>query len=235
MGAGSLRSLGIALGLLALCSCSTLQAVSNKANPETFYKRDMHITVNQTIGDGAIVVPFGTEYHFEVEAKGKLDLFTFTSCHREITREKAGEGGIFGDKKKVRIIFHPVEGFEDTRTCPVELGGYEISRGRHSWGFVDFEHPSLKLQARVKCNGKDRTTNGVSVCQARSGLIQEISFSEDVRTSPNPKCPLDEISPRVYRHKSPEGRCVYAFLGRDSGQIHRHTSLGYEQILVRAQ
>lgn len=223
-------------GILALCcSCSTLQALSNKAAPDTFYKRDMKITVNQTTGEGAIVVPFGAEYHFDIEAKGKLDLFTFQTCHREITKEKAGEGGLFGDKKRVKMVMVPVKGFEDVKTCPVELGGYEMARGRHSWGFVDFEHPSMLLNADVKCNGKAIVAHGVSVCQAREGLIQEISFNEDVRISPVERCPLEKISERVYRHRSPVGRCVYAFVGKASGQVHRHTSLGYEAILVREQ
>lgn len=215
--------------LIALSGCST---VSQKLEPGVFYKRDMDLAVNGSSGVGVVVVPNRSIYEMDIRSKGKLDLFTLTTCHREDSREKAGEDGLFGDKKRVKLIYAPVVGIETGElACPVQLGGYSVS-GKHSWGFVDFESPELTVDATVKCNGSTYKTHGVSVCQSKAGLLQEIIFADVMDTVKGSCGKLESDDGKAYRYTMPKGQCAWMFMDK-GGEIHRHTTIGYESILVR--
>lgn len=221
------------LPMLWLAGCASLQP--QKLDPAAFYKRDMRIEVNGHVGDGVLVVPKSAKYKFEIHAKGKLDLFTFTTCHREYTKEKAGESGWFGNSRLVETEYSPVKPMETDEACPVLLGGYEQKRGRHSWAFVDFETDTHKLPAQVTCNGSVYNSRGVTACQSKVGLIQLIIFSVPVVWSKKGKCgelsnPTDK---KTFRFRIKKNRCVYEFKEAGGARWHRLTTIGYEKILIR--
>ncbi len=213
-------------------------SVPQTLSPEHFYKRDMTITVNEIEAEGVLVVPRSADeiYEMTIENKGKIDLFTFTTCHREDTREIA-KGGIFGRfKREVEFSYVPVPGIETGRYCPIKLGGYEMVKGRHSWGFLDFESSDHLLPARLSCSGDASDGLGVSICQSKAGLIQRIEFPEKTRVAAGRNsCPaLKSEDGKLYEFEPSLGICVYAFEGKTSSRRHRLTVLGYEKILVRA-
>ena len=194
----------------------------------------MSIESNGRKGVGAIVLPYSAEYNIKIASPGKLDLFTLTTCHREHIKESAGRTGFFGGGgKEVEYVFTPVEGIERGEyACPIQLGGYEQKKGRHAWGFIDFESPSLELTALIKCNGWTRHSRGVSVCQSREGLIQYIEFNGQTLAASS--CASTTSDDRkVFRYKAPKGECVIRFKDLLLGDEHRHTVIGYEGILIR--
>lgn len=215
-----------------LVSCAN---VTQELNPDKFYKRDMDIKVNGYQGEGVLVVPRASSYSFDINAAGKLDLFTFTTCHREQTKEKAGERGWFRDKSRRRFVYKPAPLEAEGYACPVDLGGYEQKRGRHSWGFVDFEHPDFDLPAKVSCNGFYYNSRGVTACQAKVGLMQEIKFPEPVLAPLENVCiVLEAKDDMTFRYKMPKGRCTFRFLTKSGKKRwHRMTTVGYESILIR--
>lgn len=227
------------LSLMGLAGCASVpQDLTKEIERGKFFMRDMDIRIGDHSGEGVLVLPKMPGYSIEIHAKGDLDLFTFSTCHREIVRENAGEGGLFGDDNRVKVQYDPVAGIESgDYSCPVELGGYERIRGRHSWGFIDFESPDLQLLANVRCNGGKANAMGVSICQSRQGLIQEISFNEPVFYSKKRTdgCVVPETrNDKDFRMRLSKGRCVYRFKQRATpGLEHRHTTLGYEGILIR--
>jgi hypothetical protein len=225
----ALRVIGLALVAIAL-GCTS---VPQKLDPKVFYKRDMILDVDGHRGTGTLVVPRRERYRVSVEARGKLDLFTFTTCHRELVRERAWDSWL--KKKKAKVDYVPVPGLEDAPACPVELGGYERIKGRHSWALLDMEDPQTTLPAVVKCNGGVYNSRGVTVCQSRAGLLQEITFPSAVRVSPDAGCELrPSKNNRVFLFDMPRRKCVYLFRERAAGRReHRLTTLGYESILIR--
>ena len=210
-------------------------SVPQKLDEKTFYKRDMSLTVNGHQAEGVLVVPRAKEYIFEIQAKGKLDLFTFTTCHREQTKENAGERGWFADSKRRELTFRPVPLESEGVACPARLGGFERIKGRHSWGFVEFEHPSLVLPALVSCNGAQYNSRGVSACQAREGLLMEIRFPERVLWPDKNVCvKLESSDAQTFRFKVPRGECSIRFVTeRGEKKWHRLVIVGYEKILIR--
>lgn len=222
----------ILLLALLLSGCAS---VPQTLNQNLFYKRDMDIEVNGFKGEGVLVVPLSEVYKFDITSSGKLDLFTFESCHREESKEKAGQGGLFGDRKRVKLDYKPNPGIEDQGGCPVRLGGYEQDKGRHSWAFIDFETKEAKLPAVVKCNGSTWNSRGVTVCQSKAGLLQEIDFPVEVIVNPDPGCPMERPADlKKYSFKISLRECVYNFMEKQAPhREHRLTTVGYESILIR--
>ena len=223
--------------LLFLTSCSV--PVIDKLNPDVVYKRDMSVTVDGVTSEGVLVVPYKDSHKFHIVAQGDLDLFTFTTCHREEVAEDASNvsetRGLFKrkieKKREIKLDYKPTL-IENTGACPVQLGGYEQKGGRHSWGFVDFESPSAKLQAKVYCNGQEIKANGVSVCQSRMGLLQAIEFEEEVYVAPTKECDFGIEKAKFFKFPIKKGQCVYAFMTK-TFEIHRLTTLGYELVPIR--
>lgn len=217
-----------------LCACTSVpQDLTIGIKSGVFYKRDMKIEADGIRASGAVVLPRKKKYEIKVEAKGKLDLFTFETCHRVDTTERAWTGL---KKYKTRIIYEPNEGLEDTQySCPVRLGGYEKKRGRHSWAFIDFQHPALKLPALVRCTGTNTNAIGVGVCQGKAGTIQVLSFDGPVLAGKSVKCgALGDDMATTFRFKIQKGECVYRFKELAAeGREFRFTTLGFEGILIR--
>lgn len=209
--------------------------VTHSAKPDVYYKRDAKLSYGGRDYLGVAILPRAATYRLQFSFSGDLDLFTLRTCHREITQEEFGGGGIFNRKQKqVEITYEPQPGIESGTYCPVEIGGYDAEKGRHSWGFIDFEGPTETLSGLVKCNGIRQVFNGVSVCQSLEGLAQEIVFPVDARFAPSECLSPETKDNRTFRIYPPKGRCIYVFreMGGD-GRFHRLTTIGYESILVR--
>lgn len=230
-----------------MTGCSS---ISQPFEPESFkkglYRKDMKLEANGYKGHGFVVAPKAKKYTLKVHAMGKLDLFTMTSCHREITQEDAGYKGKFlgfgRNNKLAKVEYEPAIGIEDTGSCPLEFGGYEKSRGRHSWGFLIPEHEGSKLPSVVRCNGRDTQYRGVSACQSRAGLIQRIEFpGEFVYQIPKEyasenRCQYTDIriiNKKIFEYRMPEGECMLYFQEvADPGKISEHYDYGYTKIMI---
>lgn len=204
-------------------------------DPKVYYKRDMKLKVNGYQGEGTLVVPKKDIYKFDITAKGRLDLFVLNSCHREIVKEAAGSKGIFNGPRRAKFDFKPVPLEMDGTACPLVLTGLEAKKGRHSWGMVIMEHESLQLNALLSCNGSQENTHGVSLCQAKTGLIQEITFPEKVLVALEDVCiQMKSEDEKTFRFKMPNRECSFRFVTKSGTEKwHLLMTIGYEQILIR--
>lgn len=219
--------------LLFSFGCETLSGGDEVAQSDVFYKRDLKITHNGKDYFGAAVLPNQESYNVRVDAYGKIDLFTWTSCHMEHTQEDAGEGGIFSSKNK--LSFNYRRDFSGDSYCPVEVGTYSVSEGKHGWFFLDFESDLDTLPATLYCNGYVYRSNGVSVCQSKKELTQKIVFQNPVLVEGDDDCPqlktTDDLS---FEYPTGRGFCVYAIKEIGGlGRYHRLTTIGYDKILIR--
>lgn len=205
-------------------------------DPDKIYRRDMALKVNGRAAEGVIVIPRASSYSFEIEARGKLDLFTLQSCSRELIIDAPKSDGIFGKKTKLAFTVTP-DDLEVQSACPFELAGYSKDTGKHSWAMVDFETPFERLPAKLNCNGVKIASGGVSLCQSRAGLIQRIEFAEDVVFSPDKDCEIPASKDnKVFEFPLRVGYCIYAFMTKKGeAKVHRLTTIGYEDIILRGE
>lgn len=228
-----------------LYSCSAYD-VKQDVDPNTIYKRDFELNVNGQKGEGVLVVNHAQEYKIHMRSKGKLDLLTIESCHRSDSFEKASNmeevtvGRLFWKKKKLKkdssafeYIYKPASGIEDVSSCPLLIGGYD-EKGRHSWGMIEFESPQWILEAQLGCNGVSSKWKGVSACQSKEGLLQVISFDVPVKISPDPQCPIEQLSPKQFQIEIRKDHCAYVFMESEGQKrIHRLITIGFEKIIFR--
>lgn len=228
--------LKLLIALFLLVSCSP-GAVVDKITPgDKIYKRDVKILFEGKEYVGVAVLPKRDTYQLEMTFAGTLDLVTFKTCHREVTQDDAGGGKIFGKKNKWTFTYTPVVGME-TGVCPVEVAGFERDKGRHSLANIDFVSGLETLPAVLLCNGKREGFQGVSACQAYTGLLAKVIFTEPVYSVPDPECSsipysLDSMS---WDMMISPGRCIYSFRSKSGNRPwHRLTTYGYEEIPIRS-
>lgn len=221
--------------LFLLTGCVTNQTNFTQEDfKNSFYKKDMKISANGFKGTGTLVLPKTSIYNFEFESYGELDLFTFATCHREISKEEAGERGIFGNKKKTKVTYLPNS--METVACPIDIGGYDADKGRHSWGFVSIETEKHSLPANVQCNGESYNSRGTTICQAKVGLVQSLQFENDVVFVLDKACSDMTVTykDKIFTFVMPRGTCVNYFKEKNApSRIHELTTFGYERILIR--
>lgn len=245
--------------IIQLSSCITPSI--QKLNPTTYYRNDVCFTFypkdekvykglfkkfrrRKTKDDeeikfcGTGVLPFQEVYDLEVQSYGKLNFFALTTCHEEDTTENPDKG-IFKKNGKIKIQYQPT--LEVGKACPLYISAYDRAQ-RHGFGILVFENPRYKLDAKLKCNGYITENHGVSICQSRKGLIQEIAFKEEVTTvkpvvgaaDKKISCPVLKSSDnKVFEFALPSRECIYGFIGKKSKKIHQFYSAGYEEIIVR--
>lgn len=212
-------------------------AIHQKLDPEIYYKRDMSIKFEDLKREGTLVLPLRDKYELELKSQGKLDLFTFTTCHRLHTQEDAGG---FWTPREVRYVYKPDPPMESTYACPIQVAGY-AETGAHSWGFVDLETKDTVLPAKIKCNGEAYNSNGVTICQSKMGLLQAIEFDVEVVFSPEAQtiefCKNIKFTTKdnkEFIYEIPRRECVYNFMEKNEPhREHRLTTIGFEQIIIR--
>jgi len=236
--------LGGLIVALLFVSCGTTPQILDTA---VFYRRDLPITVvYETTVSNPEAIPLGggttfqgngvlnraSRYTFIVSPKGgaKMDLLTITTCHREFSGEKLTPG--FFGKNQYKYEYIPVVGVEDVPQCLIRMNVLDAKSGKHAWALFDVQDDETTLPARVTCNGEVSRSEGVSICQSRKGLLQRLVFDEEVDFVPS-NCFIDTPKGRVLELKIPLGECVFAFRGKDSGRLHRLTTVGYEGLLIR--
>ncbi|AHZ84633.1 hypothetical protein Bb109J_c1943 [Bdellovibrio bacteriovorus] len=216
--------------VLLLGGCA---AAEQKLSPVVLYQKDIGLEINGEKFVGVGVPRLASEYQIKIKAKGKIDLLTITSCHREEKFEEPSSGW-FSSGKSFTYTYKPVVGIEDQRDCLLDIGASEKIGGRHSWGAIDFQTSSERLPATISCNGSHTSPIGTSICQARAGLRQKIVFKEPVIVIPDTEvCSVMSAADRMeFSFIMAPGECTYYF-GTREGKYHKLTTFGYESILIR--
>lgn len=213
---------------LALSGCAS---VRQDVKTNVFYQRDIKVCDdNQDCQVGVGVFKTKSEHKFWIKSQGNIDLGSVATCHREFLARDTHSDFNFD--------YVPSPGMEDIADCPMQVTTFDKSKGRNGWGFFVFEHPARTLPATMYCNGVVTKADGASICQSRVGFKEAIEFDREVYVSPDPECELrDEKGTLPNKAKRfafflPPHICGIIFKDAVSGQIHRMTTVAYEDILL---
>lgn len=216
------------LWITALATFATgCATVTENLSDSVAYKRTIHLSVNGYYTDGMIVLPKAASYHIEGSSPGGFDYLLISSCHREYDAEKQGDTFSFD--------YPPTPGIEDNRACPLHIHGFEKIKGRHSFGFIDFENDRDRLPAESDCDGNHKTWTGVGNCQGPVGAFQRVVFPTEVYSaSARAECKIAEpVDLKTYLFKVPLGECVIEFEERATPhRTFRLNTYGYQETVV---
>lgn len=210
--------------LKALLVAIFMQGCTSATNVslDKIYRKEVEINVDGSKAKGVYVAPRRTLYKVRFELPDKPNVVKITTCHRDETFRDVG--------KKLEYEYKPVIGIEDSGSCLFEMGAFDDT-GANLWGMIDFEDTET-LPAIVHCNGELIKANGASICQSKAGLIQAVSFSVHVEVFQKDNCPKMESEDKMtYVYSMARNKCIYLFF--DGTDQHRHTTFGYDEVLIK--
>lgn len=231
----------IVLAFIFLSSCATTPAhVAGK-----IYPRTLPMTVNGKEAIGTHVVDRASSYKIKVPVPENADVVRLYTCHREsILYERERRGGIFGTGVEIKLpgskpkgpteheftIAPPLD-MENDGYCPINVEILNVD-GMNYYGLIDVRNETLP--AFLACNGSLYPAVGVSLCQARVGLVQRIRFDVPVAAkviSDNCELPVAQDD-RNFDIPVNVETCVYLF--SSGSKHHRLTTFGYTDLRLKS-
>ena len=216
---GLLRMKNLILILFLLPAC-----VTQPLSVDTLYRKDLLVKVDGANFYGTAVQPKKPSYEMNVYFYKKPTKFVLSSCHRQIVWANPGNG--------VKFTYKPEPDIEQSEYCPLEMGSFD-DKGQDSWAIIDFRSGFETLEATLTCNGEGAVkSQGVSLCQSKTKLVQKISFPEPVKHGVSADCPAPESKDGMnFLIEMGRGKCLYLFKrGKD---LHRLITFGYDDVILR--
>lgn len=223
---------------ILLFGCATVpNPVSPGPSPNTNFKFDLVGDVNGTPFDGIGVIPAAKSFTLTVTSPVDVDLLTIDTCHRSFSVESAITSGWFRPRRGYVYTFIPAHGIEDLGTCLLRIGAYNKSGQPQAWALIDFLTPESTLPATNWCDGDHGTTHGVSMCQSRAGLDEQIVFDVPVMMSTmvDPRCAIKiPKDGKTWFYTLASGECIFYWMEiAPPHRFHRHTTIGYQSVQIR--
>lgn len=246
-----IRTLGLLAFALSLSACAafpkmfdTLFGTTREPATETplyTYRADLLITVDGKTFDGVGVTLAQDETYLQISSLINLDRVEIETCSRQDVCQNGKncassfysvETGWFGSPGK-RMIYHYVpNAIEKQGKCPIYVKVFD-KQALAAWGFVAFRNGvEENLSAHFACNGIGWTFAGHSMCQTKAGLIQEISFEQDIDDfDVDESCNVTKVDNRNFRLRPDRGLCTGMF--HSKGKYHALELIAYKTVLVR--
>lgn len=205
-------------------SCFEIPEPKQELKPDMFYRRQMPMQINGKQYYGVATLDIQSQYRIKIKTEGKLDIVSFKNCHRDDVFEP--------HEYEFEYVYSPLKN-EHEKYCPMEIVGLERKKGRHAWGFINFDNADRTLKATIRCNGVQTERLGSYACQSASGLIQFLDFTFPVKVSASESCPIDSLdNGKTLAIALPKDYCVYEIKDSLSDKFFRFTTLGYEQVIL---
>lgn len=233
----SVVSCFLLIGIFQVMSgCSSISTIPNSplSKPDAVFKKDLSINVNGKKFEGVGVLPRAKSYSMEIESKVDVDLFTVTTCHRDFSTQDAINVNWVHPKRSYIYSYTPISGIEDVGSCLVRIAAFNKDKGATAFAVFDLETEKETLPAKMQCNGVNQSFGGVSVCQSREGLIQNIEFETVVDCIDDAKNKYLGVKKLQYEIK--KGEHIMACRERDApNRIHRHTDFGFTDYILEVK
>jgi hypothetical protein len=245
-----IRHLGLLAFALSLSACAafpkmidTLFGTTREPATETplyTYRSDLVLGVNSKTFDGVAVTAAQDALYIDVTSVINLDRVEFESCARQDVCQNGKncssnfyrmDTGWFGKPGQHMIYYYQPNEVERKGSCPIYIRVFD-KQALAAWGFLAFRAEDETLQAHFSCNGFMWKYAGHSVCQTKAGLIQQISFDEDIEeSSVDESCHITRLNARAFELRPDRGLCTGKFYA--NGKWHGLDLIAYAQVLVR--
>lgn len=206
--------------------------------PLTVYRADLQIAVDGGLFDGIGVTLSKGSTTIDITSQIHIDRVEVETCSRQDVCQNGKpcsavfnvDSGWWGSSGKHMTYEYTPSAVERTESCPIYFRVYDKA-ALAAWGYLAFRNGE-ELPATFTCNGIDWRFSGHSVCQTKSGLIQRISFAQDVEDyDADQGCNMKKIDKRTFELRPALGLCTGKFLAND--KWHGMDVIAYDETLIR--
>lgn len=208
----------LGLGILIISSFLSCCAFDQSEIKDVGKQYLKNLQINEE-SEGFIILPYQDKYSLKFESEHTPEFIRISNCHRDVIVQKP--------KKKFEYLFIPNRIIEKD-SCLMQITVLD-DKGHHQYGAISFVSKDEKLIGNLNCNGKNKQFFGASVCQAKAGTIQSISFKGHVHVHNNCDDNTDFRDENFILNIKP-GYCLYLFKD-ENALIHKLTTFGYNEIL----
>jgi hypothetical protein len=241
---------------IGLSGCAALQDFANTINgnssqkitrtPIWVYKPDLTIIVDAATFYGVGVTTLADETDIQIQSQVDIDRVEISTCSRhDVCQAKGGDSAcdpsrflversiFFGNPGKFMTYHFTPDRKERDDSCANMMIAIYDKNALAAWGYLDFRtNPLSNFPAKFTCNATDWSFQGVSVCSAKAGTIQEINFDGPVDNfRADDSCVIKKISDREFEFQPQVGWCRASF-GRGE-KYHDVILNGYDEVLIR--
>jgi hypothetical protein len=255
-----------AFGALAFCAmalsgCAAMQDIANiiggnssqkiTRTPIWVYRPDLRIIVDGATFDGIGVTTIpDQETDIQVQSQIDIDRVEISTCSRhDVCQVKGGdlacdpsrflvERSFFGNAGKFMTYhFSPDKKERDDSCANLMIAIYD-KNVLAAWGYVHFRtNPEMNFPAHFTCNAADWKFQGASVCAAKAGTIQDVTFDDPIADyDADPICGIKKVSDKEFEFKmTTYGWCTasFRFDSPKGPRIHDVIMNGYDETLLR--
>lgn len=224
----------IALDILAYLTVAAILAVTfgcavtqTTDQPYYNYRAEMVLNMNGKAYKGLAITKIAGPLAIQITSPITLNRVELSTCSRhEVIRNI--DKGWFDKVSNVMVYNYQPTAYELEGHCPLLIQAFN-DQVQKAWGMVFFQSDQF-LQAHVDCNGEGWTTlSGITVCQTKAGLEQQLSFAKPVKFEATPQCTIQSTDQKNFQVRSSVGWCKATF--SDGVNFHDLVQLGYNQVI----
>lgn len=213
--------------------------------PIWVYRPDLQITVDGATFEGMGVTQLDAVKKIDIRSQVSISRVEISTCSRhDICQLKGGDLACdsnrfridrtwFGNPGRSMTYWFVPSAKEHDDSCANLMITIYDKNVLAAWGYLVLRtHPEENFPANFTCNAADWTFAGVSVCSAKAGTLQEISFTEppdDWRAEDT--CSLKKLSDKRFELQPSVGWCRASFM--KNGKFHDVVLNGYDEVLLR--
>jgi hypothetical protein len=229
-----------------LSGCASLEGIlkpplqKSTRTPIYVYKPELKVKVDGVFFEG-IGVTIADQYEKQIEIWSdiNIDRVDIETCGRIAVCQRNKpcdsnfelEKGWFGSAGKHMVYSYKPGVTEMGESCPLHVKIFD-KNVLSDWFFLAFRNGET-LPAHFTCNGQGYKYAGHSVCDTKSGVIQNITFEAvPKKYSVDPQCHMTELDDKKSFEIRPElGLCTGKFYL--DGRWHGLDVIGWDEVIIK--
>ncbi len=223
-------TLGVLVVFVILCEvflsgCADTHTKTLK--PYYAYRAEMLFTFGGNTYEGLAVTKLTGPIDIQIYSPITLNRVEISTCSRhEVIRNTTK--GWFDSVKNTMVYRYIPTAYELEGHCPIHFQAFN-DHVQKAWGMIAFRNDQT-MPARMDCNGVGWSFSGISMCQTKAGLEQQLVFKSPTEFEATPECKIETTDKLKFQVRSTVGWCKATFT--DGKEFHDLIQLGYEEVTV---
>lgn len=213
--------------IYAVAGCATGAGDQKTEQPFYHYRAELTFKFGPYFYDGMVPVKVTGPIDIQIYSPITLNRVEVSTCSRHEVIRNTAKGWF--DKVSNTMTYHYVPTAKELEPdCPVFFQAYN-DHVQKAWGMVG-NNTDEGLRGHVDCNGQGVDYSGLTMCQTKAGLEQQLTFKVPVEFEATELCSIKSKDSKTFDIRSGVGICKAVF--SDGEHSHSLLLLGYDMVIV---